>query len=41
MYKNSKGLKWSEDLVDELLKTADPKSDGKFQFEDFIKKLIK
>jgi Ca2+-binding EF-hand superfamily protein len=37
----AKGQKFNEDLADELLKEADPKGDGQFAYQDFIKKIMK
>ncbi|KRW98865.1 hypothetical protein PPERSA_07363 [Pseudocohnilembus persalinus] len=35
------GLKWDEEQADEFLKTADPKSEGKFVYDDLVRKLMK
>jgi Ca2+-binding EF-hand superfamily protein len=35
------GLRWTEDQADEFLKDFDPKSDGKFNPADVVKKLLK
>ena len=35
------GLRWTEEQAEEFLKDADPKGDGKFNFSEFIKKILK
>lgn len=35
------GNRMAEEQADELLKDADPKGEGNFKYEDFIRKILK
>ncbi len=35
------GQRWTEEQADEFLKDADPKGEGKFNYIEFIRKILK
>ena len=37
----TKGNRMSEDMAEDFMKNCDPKGEGKFSYEDFVRKLMK
>lgn len=35
------GERWTEDQADEFLKDCDPKGEGKYNYKEFVRKLLK